>query len=78
MIGAQLRALAESTDDIGLRVMVSILGPTLTRAMLEVNPDIDAARWNQRWSQIGDPNTTLEADQISRFAQRIEASFPCP
>ena len=78
MVAAQLRSLSEAPDEIGLRVTLSILGPTLSRAVLEARPETDIADWTDRWASISDLSAAIDPAQIAETADTLEATLPCP
>ena len=77
MVAAQLRALAQNPDTTGIRVVLSILGPTLKRALLERDPELEGA-WSSLWAELADENVTLNTDTLSAAAEQVEAVFSCP
>ena len=76
MIASQVRALSASTDDLGLRVMLSILGPTLDRILINVNADLEI--WASLWTSIGTLTDEVDAMQLSDAADELEGLVPCP
>ena len=77
MIATRLRALADEPRALQGRVMLSILGPTLSRALVERQPNL-VGDWSALWAQLADEEIELDASTLNMGADQIEAVFACP